>query len=647
MKKLTTLILFIILSISTFAQVPNFQWAKSVGGPDLEFIEHMTTDASGNVIVAGYFYSALITFGNTTLTNVDPGTGDIFIVKYDTYGNVIWAKRVGGLENDNCFGITSDKNENIYLTGYFTKSIILGTDTLIDTSLNRNNSFLTKLDLNGNVITSKKLGVKFAYSLVLDNLNNVYITGTFDTPVYIFGLDTLINHGDANSFLAKFDSNLNENWANSIISTRSNFANTIKIDSNGDIIISGTFGSDSLVIGNDTLINKSYGVNYNQDIYIVKYDSLGNTVWAKSAGGIGNEIVSSISMDRNGNVILIGYFDSHILSVGNINLTNTTSDGSTDIYIIKYSHSGALLWAKRIGGTLYEVSRNIITDSLGNSYIVGWFVSTIINIGNTTLINAAVDGTPDIFIFKIDILGNVLWAKKAGGTGEDVCYDIVEGTNGNIYVGGGFSSSSITFGSTTLNNVIAGGSSDIFLTKLSLCEVPQYSYPINHTASINQSTGFSVHLNNSKAKYQWQSDIGFGFQNLSNAGQYNGVTTDSLSISNLSMINNNQYFRCSITLDTCGITFISDPAKLTVNNTVGINTVNHSNINIYPNPTNNNINIEGLPEHELTPVNLFNTQGKLVLSKELPSSGIIDLSSFSQGVYVIKIGEVVQRVVKL
>lgn len=643
MKKLHFLILFTILSISSFAQVPNFQWAKSVGGSDWEDIQYMTTDAKGNVIVTGYFYSASITFGTTTITNVDPGTGDIFIAKYDTYGNLIWVKNIGGIESEIPLDITCDQHDNIYLTGVFSKTIILGTDTLIDTSKTTINHFLAKLDTNGNVISSKNLGVIFGNKIIVDEFDNVFITGVFETPNCIFGLDTLINYGFYNNILMKFDSNFNEIWARSIKGTISNYANSISIDTGGCIFLSGSFSSDSLIIGNDTLINNGDV----RDLFLVKYDSLGNTIWARSAGGLMDDESNSMALDRSGNVYLLGSFPSGIFTVGNISLNNTTSDGSGDIFIIKYSNTGNVIWAKRLGGNMGEFSKSIITDSIGNAYILGTFGSPTISIGNTILTNAAADGTSDILISKLNPQGNFLWAKKAGGTNEDYGLDIVEGSNGSLYIGGAFTSSSISFNNITLNNVIAGGTSDLFLSKLSLCEVPQYAQPNNQTASINRSAGFSVHLNKSKVKYQWQSDIGFGFQNLSNAGQYSGVTTDSLSISDLSMINNNQYFRCSITLDTCGITFISNAAKLTVNNTVGVNSINHTNINIYPNPTNNLINIIGLPEHELTTVYIYNTQGKIILSKELTSSGAIDLSSFPQGVYEIKIGEVVQRVVKL
>ena len=91
MKKLIFYSCLLLSSIfSVNAQTPNWQWAKSAGGTGSAFGLIVSTDAIGNVFMTGYFKSPTITFGTTTLTNA--GSNDIFIVKYDATGNVLWAK---------------------------------------------------------------------------------------------------------------------------------------------------------------------------------------------------------------------------------------------------------------------------------------------------------------------------------------------------------------------------------------------------------------------------------------------------------------------------------------------------------------------------------------------------------------------------
>ena len=83
MKKLYTIILFALVGASANAQAPSYLWAKSAGGTSYDEAYSVTTDASGNIIAAGSFVSATITFGSTTLTNA--GGYDLFIVKLSDY----------------------------------------------------------------------------------------------------------------------------------------------------------------------------------------------------------------------------------------------------------------------------------------------------------------------------------------------------------------------------------------------------------------------------------------------------------------------------------------------------------------------------------------------------------------------------------
>jgi hypothetical protein len=88
-------------------------------------------------------------------------------------------------------------------------------------------------------------------------------------------------------------------------------------------------------------------------------------------------------------------------------------------------------------------------------------------------------------------------------------------------------------------------------------------------------------------------------------------------------------------------------SALNITITTGINDIKNSNIKIYPNPTNNIINIEGLNKNENSTIQIFDVQGKLVITKTINEKGAIDLSELNKGVYVIKIGEVAQRIVKM
>ena len=181
--------------------------------------------------------------------------------------------------------------------------------------------------------------------------------------------------------------------------------------------------------------------------------------------------------------------------------------------------------------------------------------------------------------------------------------------------------------------------------KFQECNLSITLNPSNISVTITDDAQFTITSSDPLANYQWQTDLGVGFQNLNSVSQYSGTTNDTLTISYTTMNNNNQPFRCIIKSGSCSDT--SNVAVLTINNNVSINDIKNSSIKIYPNPTNNIINIEGLNKNENNTIQIFDVQGKLVITKTITEKGTIDLSELNKGVYVIKIGEVAQRIVKM
>lgn len=156
--------------------------------------------------------------------------------------------------------------------------------------------------------------------------------------------------------------------------------------------------------------------------------------------------------------------------------------------------------------------------------------------------------------------------------------------------------------------------------------------PINQTVNINTNASFILATTDSLATYQWQSDLGMGFQNISSAGQFNGATNDTLIVSNTSMTNNNQNFRCIVSSGTCKDT--SSIAKLTVNNNTGINSPSIVNaIKVYPNPASTILHID-LEKPGYYTAKLSSVAGQSIVS---PTTGTVDISALANGVYILTI----------
>jgi hypothetical protein len=164
------------------------------------------------------------------------------------------------------------------------------------------------------------------------------------------------------------------------------------------------------------------------------------------------------------------------------------------------------------------------------------------------------------------------------------------------------------------------------------CQLSVNTHPTNQTINVNNNAQFVVSSSDTNATYQWQTDLGLGFQNISNAGQYSGANTDTLNISNVTMSNNNQQFRCMVNSGSCSDT--SSVAILSVVNNVGIEEQNQMQLRVYPNPTSSILTIEN-PQGFVSNFLIVDAQGRNVFAGNLELETTINLAPFSAGVYTI------------
>ena len=253
----------------------------------------------------------------------------------------------------------------------------------------------------------------------------------------------------------------------------------------------------------------------------MKYDTSGNVTWAKSAGGTSNgSLGNSVATDATGNIYVTGYFGSPTVTFGTTTLTNA---GIGNIFIVKYDSNGNVIWAKSAGGIASDYANSVATDATGNIYITGFFSSSSITFGTTTLTNA---GNTDIFIAKYDINGNVICAKSAGGASNDQGNSVATDANGSTYITGRFASPSITFRTTTLTNL---GTYDVFIAKLSVISTSYVNTNVNCYGGNSGSATVSATGGNLPYTYQWMPSGGNGgtANNLS-AGTYTVTITDAI-----------------------------------------------------------------------------------------------------------------------
>lgn len=405
--KFAIVYLFIQLTfVSTPTSAQQWDWVKTFGGSGKCIAYDATTDNDGNIIVAGSF-TGTVFFNNTKLVN--DGIKDFFIAKYDTDGNLIWVKQSVSNKDNEAYGVVCDKSGNIFITGYFSGLVKLS-DNISINSENEKNCFVIKYDKNGMFIwASRTNGVfdKYGKDLTIDKNGNILITGVFKNDISFFYEDEItgIDKGDNNE---------------------------------------------------DKETERSFTLNSKgaSDIFIAKYSCNNELLWAKQSDGDGTAESASIKSDNKGNSYITGYF-TNTCSFGEMKLI---SKGGKDIIVVKYDSTGNVIWANQPCKSETDMqSCGMNIDKNNNIFLTGYFSGTAI-FGKTKLESKNND---DIFISKMDYNGNALWAKQAGGTGNEYGREIVSGSDGNIYITGGFNSG-FDFGTSKISNA---GDWDIFVLK--------------------------------------------------------------------------------------------------------------------------------------------------------------------------------------
>jgi gliding motility-associated-like protein len=189
------------------------------------------------------------------------------------------------------------------------------------------------------------------------------------------------------------------------------------------------------------------------------------TNWLQSIGGSSQDEVNDIKIDNSGNIYSVGYFNSNA-NFGN-SLQSLVALNGNDIFVQKISPSGQVIWVKRFGGTANDRGLKISLGITNEIFITGTYSGTI-EFGNTTL--TSVENSIDVFLAKLDVNGEVLWANSIGGSYGDLVYGLaVDGANSPV-ITGQYKGTAI-FGSDTLTSTLDTSglafSYDIFVVKYS------------------------------------------------------------------------------------------------------------------------------------------------------------------------------------
>jgi hypothetical protein len=210
--------------------------------------------------------------------------------------------------------------------------------------------------------------------------------------------------------------------------------------------------------------------NGETDIFIQKLDVNGDFVWAHSIGGSEYDRAFGIAVDGSGNVYTTGDFNGTLdfnPDAGTFNLV-ATGIGPRDIFIQKLDANGNFIWAKSMGSNSSDdhTGAAIAVDGSGNVYTTGFFIGVVDFNPGTGVSNLNSNGNGDIFVQKLDVNGNFVWAKSVGGTHLDRGLSIAVDLQGDVLTTGYFQFTVDFDPGSGVTDLTSVGDNDIFIQKL-------------------------------------------------------------------------------------------------------------------------------------------------------------------------------------
>lgn len=415
-----------------FTYSQEFNWVNIIGGNGVDSGTTISIDSNGDTYSIGSFSGIIDIDPGPETMDVGSSTGSVevnsqYLQKLNSNGELIWVDTFD-LNEKRMHSLELDDDENIIVTGSFRgeadfdpspDEFILESGSYLD--FYQWNIFVQKLDPSGNLIWAKALigfhtidlevGNGFHYSrFTIDNYDNIYISGSmpitsiidFDPGVNVFELS-----GEGN-FLLKLNSNGDFIWARKMEPRVTSFS----FDSDNNMVLVGSFFySIDFDPGPEEEIRTA--IDITTDIFILKLNEFGDFIWVNTYSGISIDRANSVAIDNSNNIIVTGIFRQTIdfdTSSEVFELSTIETNDGPDVFILKLTESGDLIFAKQIGGVYNQIDRGLVLDNMNNIYVTGNFSGTADFDPNSDVYNLTSSGFDDIFTMKLDSDGIFGWA---------------------------------------------------------------------------------------------------------------------------------------------------------------------------------------------------------------------------------------------
>ena len=377
------------------------------GGTDGDVPYGIDVDSNGNVFVVGT-YAGTVDFdpGAGTTSRTSRGNNDNFVVKLTTDGNFAWVKEFGGANEERATGVVLDSNNNILVTGLFNDNVDFNPAPLETNTVTGSyaDGFALKLDANGGFLWAKGFGgssADYGEGIAVDSNNNVYVTGRYTGNVDFdpgAGITTIAGSATNGAFILKLNSDGTFGFARGFDGTGQDVGLEIEVDSGGNILTAGQF--QSTVDFDPGAGTANLTTSPSSAIFLLKLDSSGNYLWAKSWGGSG-DTPYDLKITSSNDVLLSGDYLGTVDFDPNAGTSNYTVQDTTDGFILKLDSSGNFVWVSTLRGSQSQQPRAIELISGGYILVAGVFYQIDFNPSVSVALIANSSNGSDLFLMRL------------------------------------------------------------------------------------------------------------------------------------------------------------------------------------------------------------------------------------------------------
>jgi gliding motility-associated-like protein len=390
-----------------------------------------------------------------------------------------WASKIGGIKSDKATAIKTDDSGYVYIAGYFSNSVTLGTNNLVlnyTYNANSKEAYIAKFDSLGTCIWARSGGENFddrVLGMDVDGEGNSIITGTFwQTNSGLSFNGNIISGasfgGGDQCFVVKHDAQGNFVWGNFVCSNQGDDQGLdVATDAAGNSYVVGFMTGSKLFCGGATVTDSNFNKgNHKHAYWVAKINKAGVFQWAHTFGRLPwdpshNKYLErdiAVCVDNIDGVYITGGFDS----TATFGLNKITTKGAYDIFVTKYDTAGNFQWATGGGSKKDDWSNGICSDNNGHIYVTGEHRDSLLI---DTVIVRNYDRR-DAFLLKMDAkTGKPIWGRRAGSDGGgERGNDVVADANCNIYVCGDINDSA-KFGDNLM--LVTGKDVQAFVARIS------------------------------------------------------------------------------------------------------------------------------------------------------------------------------------